>query len=60
MKNKDRRTHRKQPVSDAAAHGHPPVQRWIPTAGGLQGVPFQCPVANVITVSSPLRPSRAT
>ncbi len=58
MKNKDRRTHRK-PSSEAAAQGSAPMLRWNPAAGGLPGVPFQSPIANVLTVSSPLRPSRA-
>lgn len=57
MKNKDRRTHRKQPSDDAAPLGQMPVARWNHSSGGLQGVPFRSPVANVITVSSPLRPS---
>jgi hypothetical protein len=58
MKNKDRRTHRKQPSEDAAPHGQAPVARWNLSSGGLQGVPFRSPVANVITVSSPLGQSR--
>jgi len=57
MKNKDRRTHRKQPSDDAAPLGQMPVARWNLSSGGLQGVPFRSPVANVITVSSPLRSS---
>ena len=57
MKNKDRRTYHKQPSDNAAPLGQTSVARWNLSSGGLQGVPFRSPIANVITVSSPLRPS---
>ena len=60
MKNKARRTHHKDSSIDAAALGQAPVACWNPSSGGLQGVPFRSPVANVINVSSPLRLSRTT
>jgi hypothetical protein len=52
MKNKKQRTHRDQSATQADTVVTRSLQ-------GPQGVPFRSPIANVITVSSPLRPARA-
>ena len=56
MKNKKRRIHRNQPAIHTSAQAGAAVTRPMQ---GLQGVPFRSPIADVLTVSSPLRPSRA-
>ena len=56
MKNKKRLIHRNQPAIHTSAQAGAAVTRPMQ---GLQGVPFRSPIADVLTVSSPLRPSRA-
>jgi hypothetical protein len=59
MKKKHRQQFRKQRASESSASAELLLTGRIPSAQGLQGVPFRSPVANVILVASPLRPSRA-
>ncbi len=58
MKKNNRRQPRKHRTSEPSAFADSLFAAWIPSAQGLQGVPFRSPIANVITVSSPLGPSR--
>ena len=58
MQNETNPTQPTRPVRDDPEQLRPPVTRWNLPAPRLQGVRFQSPVANVTTVTSPLRPSR--